>query len=117
MTTATSFCGDCSERELMTEEPAEALTRARDERDVSELLRKWQRSKRKAIYLHEAMRETVGSSTSSMSVTREDTSTVVDEDAVDSESVCLGGRVVRAKRLYGCHSSPRYVLFYWIRNL
>lgn len=91
MTTAASFCGDRSERELMTEEPAEALTQARDEREVSELLRKWKRSKRKAIYLHEAMRETVGSSTSSMSVTREDTSTVVDEDTVDSESVCLGG--------------------------
>ncbi|KAK4605793.1 hypothetical protein RGQ29_000185 [Quercus rubra] len=86
-----TFCGDRSERELMTEEPAEALTQARDEREVSELLRKWKRSKRKAIYLHEAMRETVGSSTSSMSVTREDTSTVVDEDTVDSESVCLGG--------------------------
>ena len=92
MTTAASFRGDCSERELMTEEPAEALTQARDEREVLELLRKWKRrSKRKAIYLHEAMRETVGSSTSSMSVTREDTSTVVEEDTVDSESVCLGG--------------------------
>jgi seipin len=84
---------DRSGRELMTEEPREPLIQARDEREISELMKKWKRSrgKRKAICLHEAMTETIGSSTPSISVSREDTSTVVEEDIGDSESVCLGG--------------------------
>lgn len=76
---------DLSERALTIEEPIEAEIEAREEREVSELLRRWKRSrsKREAIYVH----ETVVSSTSSISLTREDTSTVV-EDIGDSESVC-----------------------------
>jgi seipin len=83
---------DRSERALTIEEPLEAEIEAKEEREVSELLRRWKRSrsKRKAIYLHESMPETIGSSTSSISLTREDTSTIV-EDIGDSESVCLGG--------------------------
>ena len=82
-----------SERALIIEEPVvEAEIEASDqneEREVSELLRRWKRSrsKRKAIYLQETVLETIGSSTSSISVTREETSTVV-EDIGDSESVC-----------------------------
>ena len=77
----------------MTEEPREPLIQARDEREISELMKKWKRSrgKRKAICLHEAMTETIGSSAPSISVSREDTSTVVEDDIGDSESVCLGG--------------------------
>ncbi|GLT95521.1 hypothetical protein SLE2022_131990 [Rubroshorea leprosula] len=67
---------------------------AREERNegVSELIRKWQQSriKRKAIVLQKAVPETVGSSASTMSVTREETSAVIEEDIGDSESVCSG---------------------------
>lgn len=81
------------ERELAIEPPKEPETRAEDEdeeeeEDISEFLRKWRqsRSKRKAIYMQERMPETVGSSASTISITREETS-----DVGDSESVCLGG--------------------------
>uniref|UniRef100_A0A5B7CEX5 Seipin-1 n=1 Tax=Davidia involucrata TaxID=16924 RepID=A0A5B7CEX5_DAVIN len=74
--------------------------RASEEREISESFRKWQRSRskrRKAMLLHELMPETAGSSASSISVTRQDmsvtrdTSTVAEDDAGDSESVCFGG--------------------------
>ncbi|KAA8533412.1 hypothetical protein F0562_031155 [Nyssa sinensis] len=92
-----------TERDLNTqvsEEGREPQQRARDERDISGSFRKWRRSrsKRKVMLLHGFMPETVGSSASSISLTREemsvsrdDTSTVVEEDAGDSESVCFGG--------------------------
>lgn len=63
--------------------------RAADEKeDVSELLTKWRRgrSKRKAISLP----ENSGSSASTFTITREETS-AAGEDVGDSESVCLGG--------------------------
>ncbi|CAK9159814.1 unnamed protein product [Ilex paraguariensis] len=67
--------------------------RAKIEREVSETLRRWQqhRGKRKAMLLHGFLPETVGLSASSISVTREDTSTSVEEDAGDLESVSWGG--------------------------
>ncbi|GAU49702.1 hypothetical protein TSUD_182000 [Trifolium subterraneum] len=70
-----------------------------DERDVSELLRKWRhsRSKRKTIIpTHDGVGvpETTGSSASSISMTttREDVTSVAveDDDIEDSESVCTG---------------------------
>lgn len=66
-----------------------------DESEVSELLRKWRRSrsKRKTVMSHGNVPETVvGSSASSMSMTsREDvTSVAVEEEVEDSESVCIG---------------------------
>ncbi|XP_062084151.1 seipin-1 [Humulus lupulus] len=55
--------------------------------DVLEMLRKWRRgrSKRRAISLP----ETVGSSASSFTITREESSAAGEEDVGDSESVCL----------------------------
>lgn len=73
----------------------ELQVREGDESEVSELLNKWQRSrrKRKTILTHGGgVAETVGSSASSVSMTtREDViSVAVDDDVEDSESVCLG---------------------------
>ncbi|XP_050205533.1 seipin-1 [Mercurialis annua] len=67
-------------------------SQSRDQRELSDLVRKWQqrRRKRKAIFLQREVSETVGSSASSMSITREDTSVLTEEDTGDSESVCLG---------------------------
>lgn len=65
------------------------------ERDVSELIRKWQqsRSKRQAMVrgnVDEPETIVVGSSAaSSMSLTRDETSAVLEEEVGDSESVCL----------------------------
>lgn len=91
--TATNII-ESSDRELTFEEPIEPRTTASDEVDVSELLKKWNQSRnnRKAIFWQEAISETVGSSTSSIRLTREDTSTgtTVEEDIGDSESVCFG---------------------------
>ncbi|KAI4302049.1 hypothetical protein L6164_035268 [Bauhinia variegata] len=85
------------ESEVTHEEPIETMGSGRegDESEVSELLRKWRRSrsKRKAILMHGGtfVPEIIGSSASSVSMTREDaTSMVVEEDVEDSESVCLG---------------------------
>lgn len=83
-------------RELTGEEAGESLVREGDESEVSELLGKWRRSrsKRKAILSQgDSVLDTIGSSASSISGTRQDvTSTVVedDTDVGDSESVCLG---------------------------
>ncbi|CAK7340140.1 unnamed protein product [Dovyalis caffra] len=71
-----------------TGESTDAQAAARDEKEISELLRKWQqRRKRKAIIFHRDMADTECSSASSMSITRDDTSMAVDieEDIVDSE--------------------------------
>ncbi|KAF3452464.1 hypothetical protein FNV43_RR02897 [Rhamnella rubrinervis] len=84
-------------QEMAIEPPREPETRVEevDEEEIAELLRKWRqsRSKRKAIYLHQQMApETVGSSASTISISREETSTAgAEEDFGDSESVCLGG--------------------------
>ncbi|KDP26868.1 hypothetical protein JCGZ_18026 [Jatropha curcas] len=82
---------DDNDRDLGTKESKEKEMETRDEREISELVRKWQqkRRKRKGMFLQRDITETVGSSASSMSVTREDASMVV-EDTEDSESVCLG---------------------------
>lgn len=88
---------DQTETEMAIEPPKEPETRVEevDEEEISELLRKWRqsRSKRKAIYLQQQMvPETVGSSASTISISREETSTAgAEEDFGDSESVCLGG--------------------------
>lgn len=89
---------DQTETEMAIEPPKEPETRVEevvDEEEISELLRKWRqsRSKRKAIYLQQQMApETVGSSASTISLSREETSTVGAEEGFgDSESVCLGG--------------------------
>lgn len=89
----TASLSEQSERELAIESPKEPETRAEneeeeEEEEVAEFLRRWRqsRSKRKAIYLQERMPETVGSSASTISIAREETS-----DVGDSESVCLGG--------------------------
>ncbi|CAJ1823003.1 unnamed protein product [Sphenostylis stenocarpa] len=85
--------------ELASEEPGELLVgEARDENEVSELSRKWRKSrgKRKTTLGHGGVPETVvGSSASNISMTtREDvtsvTSVSVEDDVEDSESVCLG---------------------------
>ncbi|XP_041018854.1 LOW QUALITY PROTEIN: seipin-1 [Juglans microcarpa x Juglans regia] len=93
---AAATLGDGKDQEkLKMEEPAEISIQDRDEREMSEFLRKWKqrRSKRKAVYLHEAMPEsTFDSSKTSISVTREgSSSTLLKRDVGDSESVCLGG--------------------------
>ncbi|OMO89289.1 Adipose-regulatory protein, Seipin [Corchorus olitorius] len=68
-----------------------------DQNRVSGLISKWQHSrrKRKAVFLDKDFSDIAagGSSASSMSVTREDTSAsaVIEDDVGDSESVCLGG--------------------------
>ncbi|KAJ7978267.1 Seipin [Quillaja saponaria] len=76
------------------EEPKEQESTARDDQsEISELLRKWRRSrnKRKSIFLHGTVPETIGSSASTITVTGEDTtSAAVEDDVSDSESVCLG---------------------------
>ena len=65
-------------------------SRARDARKVSESLKRWQqsRNKRKTDCLEKLQSETVGSSASSITITREDTSAFVEEDIGDSESGC-----------------------------
>lgn len=92
--------------EVTSEEPKELQVRELlrdDESEVSELLRKWRRSrgKRKTILTHGGsggggVPETIGSSASSISMTttREDVTSVAveddDDDIEDSESVCIG---------------------------
>ncbi|KAK2997956.1 hypothetical protein RJ639_023421 [Escallonia herrerae] len=68
----------------------EAKERGRDEKELSETLSRWQQSRRKrrAKLLHGDGSETVGSSASSITVTREDTCATA-EDIGDSESVCF----------------------------
>lgn len=91
MTIANFSYFDRSERDLVTEETKEPRAEARDEKEISELLRKCQqRRKRKAVVFHRGKVGTVCSSAPSMSVTMEDTCVVV-EDIGDSESVCLRG--------------------------
>ncbi|XP_024439619.2 seipin-1 [Populus trichocarpa] len=83
-----SYCPDSAETEY-TGESKEARAEGRDEKGISEVLRRWQqrRRKRKAIILHGEMVDST--ECSSASITREDTSMAVDEqDIVDSESVC-----------------------------
>lgn len=96
--TMTANLSNQTERETAIEPPKEPETRVEkdDEEEISELLRKWRqsRSKRKAIYLQERMaaEETAGSSASTISISREETSTAGAEEGFgDSESVCLGG--------------------------
>ena len=75
------------------EESKEPLIIGRsDQNEVSDLISKWHHSrrKRKEIFLLKDFSDIAGSSASSMSVTREDTSAVIEEDVGDSESVCLG---------------------------
>ncbi|KAK8690233.1 hypothetical protein V6N13_088934 [Hibiscus sabdariffa] len=64
--------------------------------EVSELIRKWQQSRRKrkaVVFLNKDCSEvaSASASASSISLTREDKSEVIEEDVGDSESVCLGG--------------------------
>lgn len=91
----TKLSDQSSEREVVASE-ASVKERVRGVKDgeVSELIKKWKqsKSKRKASYMQGDIPETVGSSASTISITRDDmTSTVADEDVGDSESVCLGG--------------------------
>ena len=81
---------DHNERDLTMEVSKEPDSRARDAREASESLKRWQRSrnKRKVDVLQKLQPETVGSSASSITITREDTSAFVEEDVGDSESVC-----------------------------
>ncbi|XVF06969.1 hypothetical protein REPUB_Repub06bG0097000 [Reevesia pubescens] len=81
------------ERDAGVEEFKEPLISGReDQNEVSDLISKWHHSrrKRKAIFVHKDFSDIAGSSASSMSVTREDTSAVIEEDVGESESVCLG---------------------------
>uniref|UniRef100_A0A803PTZ4 Seipin n=1 Tax=Cannabis sativa TaxID=3483 RepID=A0A803PTZ4_CANSA len=84
-----AISGDLGERgTLAGEPPMDHPQMSGDEgEDVSEMLRKWRRgrSKRKALSLP----ETVGSSASSFTITREESSAAGDVDVGDSESVCL----------------------------
>ncbi|TYJ38139.1 hypothetical protein E1A91_A05G423400v1 [Gossypium mustelinum] len=83
------------ERDASVEELREPVMggRRNDRVEVSDLMSKWQHSrrKRKAIFLNKEVSEIAGSSASSISLTREDKSAVIEEDVGDSESVCLGG--------------------------
>ncbi|EEF47404.1 seipin-1 [Ricinus communis] len=83
--------GDHREGDSSIKDSKEPQTEPRDEGEISELVRKWQqrRKKRKAIFFHRDVSATVGSSASSMSITREDASILVEEETGDSESVCL----------------------------
>ncbi|PIN12896.1 hypothetical protein CDL12_14489 [Handroanthus impetiginosus] len=79
--------------ELAYEEP---VARRRQEREVSESLRRWQqsRNKRNSALLHRAIPESsVASSASSVTVTRPppETGVTFEEDSGDSESVCFRG--------------------------
>ncbi|XP_059669048.1 seipin-1-like [Cornus florida] len=91
-----------STKEVSKEPRDQPRQRAREERDISETLGRWRRSrsKRKAMLLQGYLPEAEGSSASSitiaredMSATRDDTSTVVGEDDGDAESVHFGGWV------------------------
>ncbi|GMI65906.1 hypothetical protein HRI_000259900 [Hibiscus trionum] len=81
------------QRDARVEEPAIGGRNNRSE--VSDLIRKWQQSrrKRKAVFLNKDFSDVAGSSASSMSLslTRDEKSAVTEEDVGDSESVCLGG--------------------------
>ncbi|XP_057963303.1 seipin-1 [Malania oleifera] len=82
-----------SEQSFTKEIPKEPELVLGEERDISEALRRWQRrrTKRRAIPLHGISTGTDGSSTSCISMTREDgSSSIVEEYVRDSESVCLG---------------------------
>ncbi|XVF56463.1 hypothetical protein PTKIN_Ptkin06aG0122700 [Pterospermum kingtungense] len=86
--------GNRDERDATVEESKEPLTSGRsDQNEVLDLISKWQHSRRKwkASFLHKDFSDIAGSSASSMSVTREDTTTAIEEDVGDSESVCLDG--------------------------
>ncbi|KAL2549231.1 putative adipose-regulatory protein (Seipin) [Forsythia ovata] len=67
--------------------------RVQEGREVSESVRRWQRSrsKRKAALLHGLMPEPIGSSASSITITREETGVSFEEGTGDSESVCFRG--------------------------
>ncbi|KAF2286446.1 hypothetical protein GH714_016982 [Hevea brasiliensis] len=80
---------DGIDKNSSTKENIESGKGLKDEREVSELLRKWQqrRRKRRANFLQKDTAETEGSSASSISVNRKDTSVVVEEDIGESESV------------------------------
>ncbi|GFZ14527.1 putative adipose-regulatory protein [Actinidia rufa] len=89
---------DYRAEDVSLEVSKEPLVRGREEREISESLRRWQqsRSRRKAMLLCRALPETiVCSSASSISaVTREETvarTEEEEEDTGDSESVCFGG--------------------------
>lgn len=109
---------DSVETNLTPEEVRKPQRWTRYEKEIPESLRRWQlrRRKRKAIYLHEVVpssktsatssassilhevvpssKTSAASSASSVKITREvTTSTIVEEEIGDSESVCLGGRV------------------------
>ncbi|XWS42938.1 hypothetical protein CRYUN_Cryun16bG0056700 [Craigia yunnanensis] len=89
----TAGFSDRDKRDAGVEESKEPLISGRsDQNEVSDLISKWHHSrrKRKAIFLHKDFSDIAGSSASSMSVTREDTSVVIEEDVEDSESICLG---------------------------
>ncbi|KAE8673716.1 riboflavin biosynthesis protein RibD-like [Hibiscus syriacus] len=92
----TSGFGNGHERDtrLRVEEAREPAIGGRsDQSEVSDIIRKWQQSrrKRKADFLNIGLSDVAGSSASSMSLTRDDKSAVIEEDVGDSESVCLGG--------------------------
>ncbi|KAK6156470.1 hypothetical protein DH2020_010718 [Rehmannia glutinosa] len=75
-------------------ESPEPLARPREEREVSESLRRWQRSrsKRKAALLHGAMSEDARSPATSISVAHEgESGESFEEGSGDSESVCFRG--------------------------
>lgn len=98
ITTAAHYHDSSTTRDGWARRPlGEATTRLMDDHDpsedISDLLRKWHRSrsKRKAIFLQmDLPSETIGTSSApSSSTTREDATTVAaEEDVGDSESVC-----------------------------
>lgn len=92
MATPFAKCEQDSAEESFSQEP---LARTREEREERESLRRWQRSrsKRKAALLHGVVPETesVGSSASSMTVTRGDTGVSFEEGSGDSESLYCRG--------------------------
>ena len=87
-----TISGEKGERGTLASEPPKDHPQMKGDdggegEDVSEMLRKWRRgrSKRRTISLP----ETAGSSASSFTITREESSAAGEEDVGDSESVCL----------------------------
>ncbi|CAI9759880.1 unnamed protein product [Fraxinus pennsylvanica] len=83
--------GNAGEQNSSMEVSTEPRVGVRMEREVSESVKRWQRSrnKRKAALL--LMPEPIGSSASSTIITREETGASFEEGAGDSESVCFKG--------------------------
>lgn len=82
-----SFSHNKYDRNTTTESRREQLAGSKDTREILEMLRRWkERGRKRKEMLEGVLPESVSSSASSISVTRDDSSI---EDVGDSESVCF----------------------------